>query len=318
MTQLVLAVDGGKTATRLRLYDGATVAGETVAPALAGGGDGVRVAARVLQAALLDLPSTRTHDAAVLALTTCPADEAARRELLAVLGGVLSARRLIVCEDVLASHAGALGGPGVVLAAGTGSVTLAVDSDGAHRRRDGWGPDLGDRGSGFSIGRDGLRAAFAAHDACGPPTRLLEAAARHLGGLDLASAQDVLGHPDRVSRIALFAQHVVALGEGDPVAAQICATAADDLARTVRATAAASTGPVAVSWAGRLLAEDTVLRRQLLALLSEPGASDATALVAHPPRGDSLDGARQLATPSAQRLYGWGCTSLLTGQGASR
>ena len=53
------------------------------------------------------------------------------------------------------------------------------------RRVDGWGPLLGDDGSGYDIGTRGLRAAFAAYDGRGPETLLASLASGFLGVLDL-------------------------------------------------------------------------------------------------------------------------------------
>ncbi|MYS50866.1 ATPase, partial [Streptomyces sp. SID6013] len=80
-------------------------------------------------------------------------------------------------SDAVTAHAGALGGrAGVVLAIGTGSVAVGIGADGTYARVDGWGPLLGDDGSGARIGTAGLRAALRAHDGRGPATALLDAA----------------------------------------------------------------------------------------------------------------------------------------------
>ncbi len=55
-------------------------------------------------------------------------------------------------------------GAGVLVMAGTGSNILARTTDGAMFNVGGWGPALGDEGSGYWIGHQALRAAFRAHD----------------------------------------------------------------------------------------------------------------------------------------------------------
>ena len=50
------------------------------------------------------------------------------------------------------------GGPGVVLIAGTGSIIIGKTGRGDVLSVGGWGRILGDEGSGFAIGRDGIRA----------------------------------------------------------------------------------------------------------------------------------------------------------------
>jgi N-acetylglucosamine kinase-like BadF-type ATPase len=79
---------------------------------------------------------------------------------------------------VVTAHVGALGGEaGVLLIAGTGAVGLGVTD--AHRMVDGWGPDLGDLGSGSWLGREGVRAVLRARDGLGPATVLTDADPAH-------------------------------------------------------------------------------------------------------------------------------------------
>ncbi|WP_275092119.1 BadF/BadG/BcrA/BcrD ATPase family protein, partial [Microbacterium sp. K36] len=78
---------------------------------------------------------------------------------------------------MVTAHAGALdGAAGVLLIAGTGAVALGVDPSGA-RLVDGWGPELGDFGSGSWLGREALRAVLRAHDGLAAPTALTAALA---------------------------------------------------------------------------------------------------------------------------------------------
>ena len=67
------------------------------------------------------------------------------------------ARRVRVLSDLELAHVGAFrGGPGVLLIAGSGSAALARDRRGRFRRAGGWGPLIGDEGSGFWIGKEAL------------------------------------------------------------------------------------------------------------------------------------------------------------------
>ena len=78
-------------------------------------------------------------------------------------------------NDSVVAWAGAFhGSPGALIAAGSGAVAYAVGEDGRSARADGLGHWLGDAGSGYDIGRRGLRAALAALDQRGPETRLTE------------------------------------------------------------------------------------------------------------------------------------------------
>ncbi len=64
------------------------------------------------------------------------------------------AARVNVAPDFAIAHRAAFGaGPGVLLVASTGSVAFARGADGKSRRAGGYGPLLGDEGSGFWLGR---------------------------------------------------------------------------------------------------------------------------------------------------------------------
>ncbi|MEV1240425.1 BadF/BadG/BcrA/BcrD ATPase family protein [Nonomuraea sp. NPDC050022] len=213
------------------------------------------------------------------------------------------ARRVLITTDVVTSHAGAFsGGPGVVLAAGTGAIALGMGPGagvgGEIRQVDGWGYLYGDAGSGFWIGRRGLDAAYRGFDgrsASGP----LTASARAVFG-DLAELPAKLYlAPDAVARVARFAVHVLELTE-DPTARAIVEEAGRELASTVAAAArcfpAGATVPVA--WTGRLL-RDPVLRAGFEAELARrlPQAR------LWPPTGDSLAGAALLAAADDPGRY---------------
>ena len=90
-------------------------------------------------------------------------------------------------NDSVVAWAGAFqGNPGALIAAGSGSVAFAVGENGRSARADGLGHWLGDTGSGYDIGRRGLRAALAALDERGPATRL----SRHFRAIAGSSQQE--------------------------------------------------------------------------------------------------------------------------------
>jgi N-acetylglucosamine kinase-like BadF-type ATPase len=61
---------------------------------------------------------------------------------------------------------------GIVAISGTGSIAFGVDPHGNEARAGGWGYLIGDRGSGFEIGQQALRAVLGAHERVGPGTVL--------------------------------------------------------------------------------------------------------------------------------------------------
>ncbi|KAB8191597.1 ATPase [Nonomuraea phyllanthi] len=278
-----ISIDGGKSELRLLVSTG-DERQYGVGPGMAyqPGEDGI---ARILgsvraAAASVHLPAAPAGAAA--GLTGVPGDPALRRRLVSLLEEFFSCPVLLV-EDGLLAHAGALAGAGTVLCAGTGTTVLAVGASGRSVKIDGWGPLLGDRGSAHAIGLAGMRAAAAAHDGVGPATELADRLADDLGGTDLAALQRFYRDDALVARTAAFARAVLDAAERDPVARAICAEAASALAAS--AAAAVSRLPDAgrkVSFSGRLLAPGNPLHTRLAANLTGRGldlvAPIATAL----------------------------------------
>lgn len=294
-----VAVDLGKTGCRAVLMSADGTAGPVHevpgAPGLAAEG-GVEAARAAVGAAVL--PLLRQHTPARLAAVCVGAAGAAAapeaaRALAALLLQDLPADEVAVTSDAVTAHAGALGGrTGVVLAIGTGSVAIGLGEDGSYARVDGWGPWLGDEGSGAWIGMNGLRAALRAHDGRGPHTALLAAATARFGDPDsLPAALAAGGNPARTA--ASFAPDVARAAEaGDPVAGRIVRDAATALGEAVLAAAARITGEVLpVTVTGGL----TGLGEPLMAPLRAALEGSARPLSPRPPLGDPLDGARLLA-----------------------
>ncbi|WP_167489189.1 BadF/BadG/BcrA/BcrD ATPase family protein [Nocardia terpenica] len=236
MIPAILAIDLGKTGCRgsLRLdgvqKDYAETAG---APGLAAV-NGVSAAARAIAEVItqiVDLPPDFTISVGSAGAASAPEAAARLARQLAELPGVLS---VAVTSDAVTAHVGALGGsPGVVLAAGTGAVATAVDETGRFVRIDGWGPLLGDEGSGGWIGTQGLRAVLRAHDGRAPHT-VLEAKVGECYGISPDELPRHLGGQDNPTLLAArFAPVVAEAAAVDDTAAAIMAEAAQALARTV-------------------------------------------------------------------------------------
>ena len=259
-----ISIDGGKSQLRLLVAAGdrrdvGIGSGMVYQP----GEDGVdRIVAGIAEAAAtVELPSRVTG--VVAGLTGVPGEIGLRRQLAQRLHELLHGPALVV-EDVYLAHAGALNGPGTVLCAGTGTNVLAVGAAGGCTRLDGWGPILGDRGSGYAIGLSGLRAAAAARDGVGRPTALVEGFTDAVGDTDLAGLQRFYRDPQLVARVAGFARVVVDSAARDDVARSICDAAVDDLAAAAEAAATrqADAGRF-VSHSGRLIGSSEFLRVRL-------------------------------------------------------
>lgn len=152
-----------------------------------------------------------------------------------------------IASDGVTSLLGALGGPrpGVVVAAGTGVVVLGHDGAGRWAKVDGWGSLLGDDGSGFAVGRAGLRAAVRAFDGReGGSPALRAAAAARWGSIEAVPA-GLLRDAGPLSRaVASFAPAVAdAARAGDPAAAAIWERAGDELAASAAAACRRLFGP---------------------------------------------------------------------------
>ncbi|WP_328331805.1 hypothetical protein OHA70_12385 [Kribbella sp. NBC_00382] len=288
-----LAFDGGQSALRLRVLPTGTTAegpGHTHGPnTLQSTLNAIHQTAT--KAGLIKQPpvaSAGTHEAievAALGLTGFPRDPGVARQLAAGIAEVLQAREVRLTQDMVTAHAGALpDGYGVVVAAGTGLVCLAVDRDGAWHKVDGDGYLFGDAGSAFAIGRAGLVAVQRARDGRGSATALADTT---LDPIALYSS------PTLVDEVARFAPEVLRrAAEDDPVAQSIVTGAAADIAETI-ATAIGqltSNEPVPVACVGGLFAgAGEQLTEPLRALL--PDRAHLTE-----PAGNSLDGAERLAT----------------------
>ncbi|MEU1888750.1 BadF/BadG/BcrA/BcrD ATPase family protein [Micromonospora sp. WMMD987] len=141
--------------------------------------------------------------------------------------------RLRVADDSVTAYLGALGPvPGAVVAAGTGAVVLAADAAGRTARSDGWGADLGDRGSGHWIGRTAIRTALRDRDRAAPG-RLADAVTDAWGPVETLPAR-WRADPPTPERIAGFATTVADLARaGDDDAARIWRRAGELLAESV-------------------------------------------------------------------------------------
>ncbi len=193
---------------------------------------------------------------------------------------------VVVASDVVTAHAGALGGgDGVLLIAGTGAVALGIDGEGA-RLVDGWGPELGDLGSGSWLGREALRAVLRASAGLGPSTALTDSVSDVVGpatGIPSWAAQE--GALAR--RLAALAPLVLdAAAADDPVARGI----ADEAARLLTASALAASSDAApdIALHGGLTAH-AWFRDTLSLALASGGRTVVSAA------GDALDGALLLA-----------------------
>ena len=198
-------------------------------------------------------------------------------------------------HDSVTSYLGALGErSGVVVAAGTGVVTIGVGND-TVARIDGWGHIMGDAGSGYWIGQQALQAAMRAYDGRGEATALSAVVYNLLGPLD-AAYMKLQADPNFVATVASMARHVAELAPVDLIAATISAQAAKHLADSVLtavrriSTTTTATTDLAICTLGGVF-ENQELLAQFSLLLNLAGVLHQVV----PSQGTGLDGAMLLA-----------------------
>ena len=231
----VLGIDAGGTKTVCLLAD----AEGRIVSAARGGGANLQAAGeleleKVLHAVMEDALGERDLQPAAICLGIAgvdrEADAAAVRGIMRRIG--FKARTLVVNDALIALAAGAGDEPGIVIVAGTGSISYGRDAKGRAARSGGWGYVLGDEGGGFWIGRAALHAVVREFDGRGPRTTLTDRvlAAMHLDRpTDLIHAVYAGGlHRYAIADIAPVVHQ--AADAGDAVAADIVSRAGVELA----------------------------------------------------------------------------------------
>ena len=202
-------------------------------------------------------------------------------------------------NDSVVAWAGAFhGNPGALIAAGSGAVAFAVGENGRSARADGLGHWLGDTGSGYDIGRRGLRAALAALDERGPETRLTEQFRVLAGSTQKEWIGWIAGLDASISyaheQFRSFAPFVFeAAASGDAIARSILHEAGAALAGTA-ASVLRKVGLLTepqVATAGSVLQQPSNLRQAFLAALE----ADLPGCQVVPARSDPANGAALLA-----------------------
>lgn len=163
-----LAIDAGGTRTRCLLANKSRV----LARATTGTVKLMRVteaeATARLQAMLREVAATAGVSLAQIARTCFGLAGTSSPAVCAWAGNTfaeLVSGELLLCGDEeIALDAAFAGGPGILVVAGTGSNAIGRTADGEVFGAGGWGPVLGDEGSGTWIGLEALRAALRAHD----------------------------------------------------------------------------------------------------------------------------------------------------------
>lgn len=238
----VIGVDGGGTSTRAVLM---SADGRTVKRATGGAGwiDPTAPAAAAESISILCHELLRDARVEPPVATLCcglaGAGSATQRDAVRVslmLAGI--AERVHVTGDAEAAMFDAFGNDaGVLVIAGTGSIAWAQGADGVNVRAGGWGHLLGDRGSGYAIGMDALRAIALSADGMAPPTRLVGDVLARLG-VDSPRSLPAWAASATKAQVAALSPVVLAAAEdGDAAAANIIFAAVDAIVALAQAAA---------------------------------------------------------------------------------
>jgi len=271
MPQVVLGIDGGQTATIAAICD---LTGRVLGLGRGGPANHVWAPGGVERArsAVVDsvtealgrgsLPLETEFEAAFLGMP----GQADPLKLEAVQGAVHARRFRMENDKVNALASVTAGKPGVVVIAGTGTITYGENARGESADASGWGYLLGDEGAGYWIARQAVAAACRHWDRRGEQTRLTEKLLRTLEITDLWELY-FLVYSEKLSRsdFAGLARLVPeAAAEGDAAAGRILRRAGRELglaAGTVARHLRMHRGPVTVGLVGGVFQGSALVRR---------------------------------------------------------
>jgi N-acetylglucosamine kinase-like BadF-type ATPase len=303
--QFLLAVDGGGTNTQALIADlDGTVLARGLGPSSnlhnVGFEKGFQAIATAIEGALAQVRGTmpaaasapgaaRWRSAGIAAAclglsgVDSSADEAQVSQWLKEQA--LAPRFAVVNDSELVLAGGTPAGWGVAVISGTGSVCLGRTAEGKSARVGGWGPLLGDEGSGYHIATLALHRATQAADERIEAPALLKAILRHWKLTDPTGLIRHVHDPATTTAdIAALATVVVDLaGRNDPAALEVVAEAARDLALhidTIVRLLRLTRPPVALG--GGLMLRGALRKTMLAAVKSELGPIST---VADPPLG---------------------------------
>lgn len=299
-----LAIDGGGTSTRCVLGD----EGRVLARATTGSVKLMRVSEAEATARLHGMLDEVSAAAGVrlsevtrtcfgLAGLTIPA---VRAWATAAVSARVSGELILCGDEEIALDAAFGAGPGILVIAGTGSNVIGRGADGGLHRAGGWGPVLGDEGSGYWIGLEGIRAGLRGRDRAKlrmdhaeHSVRLLEEIQREwkLGSLPELIAlgnhrgDGVRPAPDFASLAPVVAR---CADLGNAVATSILNRAGEDLARLVTVVAQdLRASELQIAFTGSVLTYIASVRMAMISSLVQ----DLPASRVQPKGVDPLEGA---------------------------
>ena len=303
-----IGVDGGGSKTAAVIMD---EAGEVKGEGRSGPSNHLRVgleeAGNNIRAAIRQATEQAGTTLASVAFAYCGiagSDHPARRGgMVETLLPLFPKSNFSIDSDTRIALTGAIGfGLGIVVIAGTGSVAFGRNSQGIEARAGGWGPTLGDEGSGYSIGRRGLAAIVRAYDGRGPKTVMTELLCNAYAKCDPEDLPYFVYAPGiRADDIALYNRMVIeAAAQGDAVANSIFESEGYELGKTIVAVSR-KLGIIdesfPISYIGGAFAAGELLLRPMTEVI----AAAAPLATVVPPKEPPVIGAARMAMQSAER-----------------
>ena len=269
--KLFLGVDGGQSGTTAVIGDetGCILGTGEAGPCNhAGAAEGRARLERAVAGSVAEACSQAGVDASTVSFeAACFGMSGGPEHKEAILAALLRTTTLVVTTDAVTALAGATaGGQGIIIIAGTGSISFGRNAQGRSARAGGWGYIFGDEGGAFDIARQALRASLRMDEGWGPPTRLRDLLLEATGSRNANDTLHLFYTPDWPrSRVATLAPVLdAAAAEGDAVARQILVNAAQSLAllaASVRGQLWTSQDPVDLAYIGGVFQSRAVLER---------------------------------------------------------
>lgn len=161
--------------------------------------------------------------------------ESIRDELRRLLSDMDLAEECFVVPDLIPLIAGSEPAVSIGLIAGTGSVAIGRGTQGRYAVAGGWGPLLGDDGSGFAIGRAALRATLRSFECGEMESGLIGQVCQAINATTLGDIKAKIADADDLRKLVASLAPIV-LSESnatDPLCVAIVSQAAADLAEMV-------------------------------------------------------------------------------------
>ena len=302
---IIIGVDGGgtKTVAAAMRYDGTLLGFER--------GDGInfnnigmdraRQNLRRVVDGLLRACGEQTADLISVGMSAVDG-ECAAAATAAFAGELFDPARVLMHSDAYAALMSAtMGGGGMIVICGTGSMILRVDDDGRQNVYGGWGYLLGDDLSSYTLAIDGMKRAIAAWEGVGERTALGDALMEHFS---LAAPRDMIGKMYALrfapQEAAKFAKTVLCLArEGDAAAKDVVE---ENIARLAALAVSAAGGdmPRTVWLYGGVFEHNAWVRDEFARLLASDGQKPSAAIIPYSPSvGAAVYGLRRrhLLTP---------------------